>query len=136
MAIPARILNTEVFIGGEEDTVNKITIGKATDTVVIPGSQTLDGAQTFKVDVTMADGVDMIVNATTGTVIATAVTQKLAFWGATPVVQPADAAQVAPAAYVTGAFGLNSDANMQALFDLVVEMRTALVNTGIIKGAA
>lgn len=62
--------------------------------------------------------------------------RKFGFFGATPVVQPADAAQVAPAAYVTGAFGLDSDAKMQALFDLVVEMRTALVDLGVIKGAA
>ena len=136
MSEPARILDTNVFIGGEEGTVNKITIGKSTDTVVVAGAQTLEAAQTFSVDVTMADSVDIIVNATTGTVIATAVTQKLAFWGATPVVQPADVLQAAPAAYATGAFGLDSDANMEALYDLVVEIRTALVDTGIMKGAA
>jgi hypothetical protein len=35
------------------------------------------------------------------------------------------------AAYVTGAFGLDSDAHMQALFDLVVAIRAALVADGI-----
>lgn len=60
----------------------------------------------------------------------------LGFLGATPVVQSVGAAQVAPAAYATGAFGLDSDANMQALYDLVVEMRTTLVNAGLMKGAA
>jgi hypothetical protein len=85
---------------------------------------------------TLADSVNLIVNATTGTKIATATTQKLGFWNANPIVQPAGATQAAPAAYVTGAFGLDSDAHMHALYDLVVAIRTALVNTGIIKGAA
>ncbi len=35
------------------------------------------------------------------------------------------------AAYTTGAFGLNSDANMQALYNTVVAMRAALVANGI-----
>lgn len=35
------------------------------------------------------------------------------------------------AGYVTGAFGLDSDAHMHALFDLVVAMRTALLANGI-----
>ena len=132
---------------GHDDVTNEFDIGVAGETITVRGDLVVDGtstvtgaassgAQTFTADVTLADTVDIIVNATTGSVIATAVTQKLAFWGATPVVQPADAAQVAPAAYVTGAFGLDSDVKMQALFDLVVEMRTALVATGIMKGAA
>jgi hypothetical protein len=71
-----------------------------------------------------------------GTVIGGGATQKLGFWGAAPIVQPAGAGQKAPAAYATGAYGLNSNANMQALYDLVVSMRSALVSAGIMKGAA
>ncbi len=41
------------------------------------------------VSVTFADAVNMVVNATTGTKIATATSQKIAFWNATPIVQPA-----------------------------------------------
>lgn len=82
------------------------------------------------------DGGNVVINTTTGTKIGTAVGQKIGFWNATPVVQPSGATQAAPAAYATGVFGLDSNANMQALYDLVVAMRTALVNTGIIKGAA
>lgn len=79
---------------------------------------------------------DWILDTTTGTKIGTATTQKLGFWNATPIVQPSGATQAAPAAYVSGAFGLDSAANMQALYDLVVAMRTALVNVGIMKGSA
>jgi hypothetical protein len=60
----------------------------------------------------------------------------IGLFGVAAVAQPAGAAQVAPAAYATGAYGLDSDAHMQALYDLVVAMRLALVNLGIIKGAA
>jgi hypothetical protein len=38
-------------------------------------------------DNTLADGVDIAVGSTTGTMIGTASTQKLAFYGETPVVQ-------------------------------------------------
>ena len=39
-------------------------------------------------DITMADAKDINLNTTTGTVIGSGATQKLAFWAATPVVQP------------------------------------------------
>lgn len=39
--------------------------------------------------VTMADGKNIVLNATTGTKIGTATTQKLSFFNATPIVQPA-----------------------------------------------
>lgn len=42
-------------------------------------------------------------------------------------------AGAAPAAYVTGAFGLDSDANMHAFYDLVIAMRAALLANGILK---
>lgn len=79
---------------------------------------------------------NIVTDTTTGMKIGAASGQKLGFWGITPVIQPAGAAQAAPAAYATGAFGLDSDAKMQALFDLVVAMRTALVDAGVMKGAA
>jgi len=79
---------------------------------------------------------NILTDTTTGMKIGTAPEQKLALWGNTPIIQPAGAAQAAPAAYATGAFGLDSDAKMQALFDLVVAIRTALVDAGIMKGGA
>lgn len=84
----------------------------------------------------VADGTNFTYGTTTGTCLGTAVTQKIGMWGVTPVVQPSGATQAAPAAYVTGAFGLDSDVKMQALYDLVVAMRTALLAAGIIKGSA
>lgn len=65
------------------------------------------------------------------------VSDKCAFTAATtPIAQQAGATQAALAGYVTGAFGLDSDAHMTALFNLVVEIRQCLVDLGLIKGAA
>jgi hypothetical protein len=54
-----------------------------------------------------------------------------AFGCNTKTPQTAYASGGALAAYATGGFGLDSDAHMQALFDLVVAMRAALVANGI-----
>lgn len=51
----------------------------------------------------LAEGIDFSIGNTTGTIIATATTQKLAFWGTTPVVQPAHIADP------TGSAGVGSD---------------------------
>lgn len=96
---------------------------------------TTSGTLTLTGTVNITD-VNIVLGTTTGTKIGTAVGQKLGFWNATPVIQQASANQAALAAYVTGAFGLNSNANMLALYNLVVAIRAALVTTGIIKGAA
>lgn len=60
------------------------TIYIGTSLNVVAGAVTLDTN-----GITMGDAKNIIVNATTGTKIGTATTQKLAFWNATPIVQPA-----------------------------------------------
>ena len=61
-----------------------------------------------------------------GTIVATG-----AFGCNTKTAQTAYASGGALAAYTTGAFGLDSDANMTAMYNLVVAMRAALVANGI-----
>jgi hypothetical protein len=85
---------------------------------------------------------------TVGTRIGTANNQLLGFWNVTPVVQPAGANQAALTDSTGGTAGsslvaaggsytaANINNNFATLNRLVAEMRTALVNTGIIKGAA
>lgn len=124
---------------------------------------------------TVADAVNLAFNATTGTKLGTAVTQKIGFWNATPVVQPAAAGQAAAAAQtqdtVTDSTGGSASTTLAAITagaaydqnDIVAiknaiasiaaqlakiktdvanvktlqdATRTALVNTGIMKGAA
>ena len=65
--------------------------------------------------------------------------EKLAFLGATPVVQPASAAQAAVA--TTGSttstpYGYTTSAQADAIVTLVNRLRLDLVTLGLIKGAA
>lgn len=103
-------------------------------------------AGNFQADVTWADGVDVAVGTTTGTKIGTAVAQKIGFWNKTPVVQPAAANQAAlidsTGGVASGTFTLvasanqaATDANFATVTVLLNAIRTALVNTGLIKGA-
>jgi hypothetical protein len=57
-------------------------------------------AITFSSSLAMADATNIAVGTTTGTKIGTATTQKLAFWNATPVVQPTAVADATDAASV------------------------------------
>lgn len=114
---------------------------------------------TFTGTLTLDDAVNVVLNTTTGTKIGTATTQKLAFHNATPVIQRASAAQTAVtatvgASVVTTASALGSYGFTQAQADsipvrinslivdnaaqavLINELRAALVEKGIIKGAA
>ena len=50
--------------------------------------------------------------------------------------QTSDAKQGSLDAYGTGAFGLDSDARMLALYDLVLQIRDTLVANGTMKGSA
>ncbi len=84
-----------------------------------------------------ADAINAILGTSTGTQIATAANQMLAFHGSTAVVQRAGAAQ---AAVVTTGSALASYGYTQAQADSIVtllnELRAALVEKGLIKGSA
>ena len=108
---------------------------------------------------TLGDAVNVVLNATTGTKIGTSPAQKLAFHDSLPVAQRAGAAQATVAGTVgaavvttpsaTGTFGFTSaqaDSIPLRINALIVdnaaqtillnEIRAALVEKGIIKGAA
>lgn len=90
---------------------------------------------------TLADGANLALGTGTGSKIGTGTTQKLGFWNATPIVQPAGAAQAAvtPSTDFDGADTVDKAvvlAAVQAVETLANGIRTALVNAGIIKGAA
>lgn len=71
---------------------------------VIDQAQTYTAALTFSStlaingDATIGDGINVVLNTTTGTKIGTATGQKLGLWNVTPVIQPAAAGQAAAAA--------------------------------------
>jgi hypothetical protein len=128
--------------------------------VTIGDAQDINGAKTFKAntifdltvalngDITVGDAINFILNTVTGTKFGTAATQKLSLWGVTPVVQPAGVNQAALTNSSGGTYdgtiqavaGSGADAainnNFTELHTLLDEIRTALVNAGIIKGSA
>lgn len=79
---------------------------------------------TFTGDVTMDDGVNLILDTTTGTKIGTGTTQKLGFFDATPVVRQAQPA----AAMFTGVYA--NDGN--GIVSAINAIRAALINLGVI----
>lgn len=84
----------------------------------------VDGGNT-----TWADAVNMVFNATTGTKIGTATTQKIGLWNATPIVQPTTA--VAAATFVANTSAIADDT---ATFDgyTIGQVVKALRNIGLL----
>ena len=128
---------------GAQNVVTTGTLGAGATTVgtLAAAATTLSG------NLTLGDN-NIVAGTTTGAKIGTATTQKLAFYNATPIVQPAGANQAAltnstggtadgTLAAVSGS-GADTDINnnFTELHTLLNEIRTAMVNLGLIKGAA
>jgi hypothetical protein len=74
-----------------------------------------------------------------GGMVGSSATEKVGFWGVTPVVQPAGADQAALTLTTTTSsspVGLVTASGFVALFALVEEIRASLVDCGIMKGGA
>lgn len=154
--------STNVFIGNDagrnasqlSTASNSIGIGNGVFTTasnqVVLGNTSITST-ILRGDITIEDTHDLVFNTSTGSKIATATNEKIAFWGATPIVQPAAANQAA----LTNSTGGTRDGTLAAVTDtsasdqsgpindnftdvheLLNEIRTALVNAGLIKGAA
>ncbi len=83
------------------------------------------GGKTFAAPAAIGTGTPAAITGTT-------ITATGAFGCNAATAQTAAASGGALASYSTGAFGLDSDANMHALYTLVVNMRAALVANGIL----
>lgn len=82
---------------------------------------------------------NIITDTSTGMQIGTATSQKLAFYGSTPIIQrsgAAEAAVITTASTQTTPFGYATQAQADAIITLINEMRTTLVNLGLFKGSA
>lgn len=108
-------------------TAGTVTASKA---LVVGASKEIGSLGT----ITLADAANIVVNATTGTKIGTATTQKLGFYNVTPVVQPAHADQAAAVAASGG--DSPTEAEFNAVVTLVNRLRTDLIALGLIKGSA
>lgn len=97
----------------------------ATDTLTI----TKIASTQFTGNITLADTINIILNATTGTKIATATSQKLGFWNTAPIIQPTTA--IAAATFVTNTSLIADDS---ATFDgyTIGQVVRALRNIGIL----
>jgi hypothetical protein len=125
------------------DAQNRISVALASNGAGAEVATAINNADntTVTADVTYSEGADLILGTATGTKIGTAVTQKLGFWNATPIVRPASANQAAVSLDldVTGADTVDKaaiDANFTAVQTLLNQLRADLVSAGLIKGAA
>lgn len=79
--------DTVVLLAATQTLTNK-TLTAPTLSGTVAGTFTLGGTPTLGATLTFADAINIVLNATTGTKIGTAITQKLGFFNATPIVQP------------------------------------------------
>lgn len=100
-------------------------ISFAVDTLTV----TKIAATTLTGDATFADGINIVVNGTTGTKIATATTQKLGFWNTAPIIQPTTAVGAATRVGGGGAAVTDTDT-----FDgyTIAQVVKALRNIGLL----
>jgi len=89
--------------------------------------------------ITLAGGSNIVLSATTGTQIGTSTTQLLGFHGTGATAQRAAAAQAAvatTAATLSIPYGYTTAAQADGIVTLLNEIRTVLVNKGLMKGSA
>jgi hypothetical protein len=80
------------------DATDELVIADGGVTKKISVSNLVSAALNLSGNKTVFDGVNLVLGTTTGTKLGTGVTQKLGFWNATPVVQPAAVADATDAA--------------------------------------
>lgn len=93
---------------------------------------------TFADNVKLSDK-DLVLGTATGTKIGTSTSQKIGFWNATPIAQPASANQAAAAttaATNVTPYGYTTQAQADAIITLLNEIRSVLVAEGLMKGSA
>lgn len=76
--------------------------------------------------------IDLVTAVTPAALVGATSKDFVGFYGTTPIAKIKDAGVTALASYTTGAFGLNSGANMAALHAMVVAHNTLLINLGLI----
>lgn len=137
----------------------RIRVGSSTDPTVpldVTGAALISttlgvtGLSTLTGGISLPAAANIALATTTGTMLGTATNQLLGFWNKTPVVQPAAALQAAltnstggsqdgtlvDVTTLTVADPIKCNDNFTDIYALLTEIRTALVNCGIIKGAA
>jgi hypothetical protein len=120
-------------------TTATIRVNGSSGTFTTAATIATTGIWTFAQSVIITDAKNIGLGSTTGTQIGTATTQKMGFYGATPIVQRSGAAQAAvstTAATNTTPYGYTTAAQANAIVTLVNELRAWAVSQGFIKGSA
>jgi|SRR3990167_2988407 len=81
------------------------------------------------------DGRNIQTGLTNGTKIGTATAQKIGFWNKVPVVQPTSASQAAVSGTADSTYSANEVTLINDIVTLLNQIRSDLVNIGIIKGS-
>jgi hypothetical protein len=102
----------------------------ASGTLAVTGASTLTGLLTANGGITLGDAQNIAFNATTGTKIGAATTQKLSFWNATPIVQPTTAVASATVASPGGGTNLKTDDTFDGY--TIAQVVKALRNAGLL----
>jgi hypothetical protein len=120
-------------------------------TMTLAGANLTGGATVGSGTLSLTDNVSVTTGTSSGTMIAAAASQKLGFWGATPVIQPASANQGALTDSTTGSTSaatiVNVDTagvadvskvndNFARVVLLLNQLRSDMVSAGLIKGSA
>ncbi len=126
-----------------------LTVDAGGLTVTLGGLTVSAGGITLAAgNVALSDAVNLTAGSSTGTKFATAASQKLGWWNATPIVQPSGSAQAAltnstgasPITTINDAGGSYTQAtlnnNFSSIVNLLNAIRTALVAAGLMKGSA
>ena len=141
----------EADLVGNAATASKIDSITNSDIVQLTATQTLTNKTLTSPTIsasgllTIGDGTNVVLNTNVGTKFGTGTDQKLGFYDATPIAQRADGAQAA-----VGSQGLGDTAaetytrddmskiqtELNDVTALANEMRTVLVNLGLMKGSA
>src|SRR3990167_1475653 len=91
---------------------------------------------TFEKLIQILDGRNIQLATGTGTKIGTAIGQKLSVYGVTPIVQRSDSAQAVVSGTADATYSANEVTLINDIVVLLNELRTSLINFGIIKGSA
>jgi hypothetical protein len=88
----AKTSSTTIQLGNDDGTITNLNFRTATGSMVVMSSAgvSINKVLTSTQDMLMGNGKNIILATTTGTKIANSSTQKLAFWGATPINQSRD----------------------------------------------